>query len=63
MKARRTKRSLYTPNLSEDNVRKLYRLAKAHQVPMTRLLNQLVSQALQTLEHAEGHASDPRTEA
>ena len=63
MKARRTKRSLYTPNLSEDNVRKLYRLAKAHQVPMTRLLNQLVSQGLETLEHAEGDVSEHRAEA
>ena len=56
MKAKRPKRHLYTPNLSEDNVRTLYRLAKAKQMPMTRLLNQLVRQALLRLEHEAGEA-------
>jgi hypothetical protein len=54
MEGKRPKRHLYTPPLSEDNVRKLYQLAKARRMPMTRLLNQLVRQALQTLEHEAG---------
>ncbi len=42
MKTPRPKRYLYTPHLSDDNVRKLYQLARAKNLPMTRLLNQLV---------------------
>ena len=60
MKAPRPKRYLYTPHLSDDNVRKLYQLARAKNLPMTRLLNQLVREAM---EHAEGSAADHRTEA
>jgi hypothetical protein len=63
MKAKRPKRHLYTPNLSDENVRKLYQLAPARHVPMTFLLNLLVRQALHRLEHGEGPAVDHHTEA
>ena len=37
---------MYTPKLSEELVRKMYRIASAKGVPMTKLLNDIVAEAI-----------------
>ena len=50
----------YSPQLSRELVRRLYHRAKIERVPMTRLVNRLVQQALDTEQVAEGAlASNP----
>jgi hypothetical protein len=43
---------LYTPQLHEKNIRKLYRIAKRQGIPMTKLLNLIVCTAVEELERA-----------
>ena len=37
---------MYSPKLSEELVRKMYRIASAKGVPMTKLLNDIVADAI-----------------
>ncbi|MBN8457858.1 MAG: hypothetical protein J0M04_08470 [Verrucomicrobia bacterium] len=39
-------RTLYTPRLSDDVVRSLYREAQRRRIPMTRLADELLRQSL-----------------
>lgn len=43
----------YSPQLSREIVRRLYHRAKIERVPMTRLANRLIQQALDTEQVAE----------
>jgi len=43
---------LYSPKLSEELVRKMYRVAQAKGVPMTKLLNDIVTAAIREV-HVE----------
>lgn len=50
-----SRKRLYTPQLRERNVRGLYRMSKKFHMPMTKMLNLIVSVALEDLrDHAEG---------
>ena len=37
---------MYTPKIKEDLIRKLYQQAKAKGIPMTKLVNQIIRDAL-----------------
>jgi hypothetical protein len=47
----------YSPKLSREIVSRLYFKAKAERIPMTRLANRIMEQALE----AEGNAKRPRS--
>ena len=51
IKKRRLK--MYSPKIKEDYIPKLFRQAKICKIPMTRLVNQIISEHLQKLEQAE----------
>ena len=54
---------MYQPKIREDLIPRLYRLAKAHGMPMTRLLSQLLESALERLEQQTEEVRDPPAEA
>ena len=41
---------MYSPQIREDLIPPLYRLAKARRVPMTRLVNEILAAALAAVE-------------
>ena len=45
-------RNLYSPRLSDDVVRALYREARRRKMPMTRLADELITAALATSNSA-----------
>lgn len=47
-----SKRRFYTPDLHEQNVRRLYQMAQKFHMPMSKLLNLIVSVALEDLDNA-----------
>jgi hypothetical protein len=44
---------LYTPQLCEENVRRLHKEAKRFQMTMTKMLNLIVATALEELEQID----------
>ena len=44
-------KSLYSPRLSDDVVRELYREGQRRRMPMTRLADELLRQALESIPH------------
>ena len=44
-------RSLYSPKLSDDVVRALYREGQRRRIPMTRLADELLRQSISALSH------------
>ena len=44
-------RTLYSPRLSDDVVRALYSEGKRRRMPMTRLADELLQQALDSIPH------------
>ena len=50
---------MYSPTISPTLIPRLYRLAKALKMPMTRLVNQLLEQGMARLEQGAEHVSDP----
>jgi hypothetical protein len=53
------KKRLYTPQLHEQNVRKLYHIAKRQSIKMTTFLNLIVSVVLEELERAPDLCDEP----
>jgi hypothetical protein len=47
---------VYSPKIAEDLVPKLYRLAKAHGVPMTRVVDGILREALDGADHSDAAA-------
>lgn len=47
---RKTRYSVYSPQLSEENVRKLYHLKLEKRRPMTRLINQILNEYFEQSE-------------
>lgn len=41
---------MYSPKIRDDLIQRLYHLAKAHRVPMTRLVSELLETALNKIE-------------
>lgn len=52
-------RTLYSPRLSDDVVRALYREARRRRMPMTRLADELILAALAGESSAIGAAAGP----
>ena len=50
---------LYQPKIADEHIRQLYQWAKQLQMPMTRLVNTLLSHALVRLEQGVESVSDP----
>jgi hypothetical protein len=51
---------MYQPKIREDLIPRLYRLAKARRIPMTRLVSELLEEVLGQLEWEAVH--DPQAE-
>ena len=51
---------MYKPKIRDDLIPRLYRLAKARRIPMTRLVSELLEEALGQLEWETAH--DPPAE-
>ena len=54
---------LYQPKIADEHIRQLYQWAKRFQMPMTRLVNALLAQALARLEQGGESMSEPPTGA
>jgi hypothetical protein len=59
--------SVYQPKIRDDLILRLYQLAKARSIPMTRLVNQMLTNSLNRLEEkkaeslaASDELADPR---
>jgi hypothetical protein len=52
-------RGLYQPKIADEHIRNLYQWAKRLGVPMTRLINALLAQALARLEQGVENVRDP----
>ena len=50
---------MYQPKIADEHIRKLYRLAKALNLPMTRLVNRLLAHGLARLEQGVENVSEP----
>jgi hypothetical protein len=50
---------MYSPTISPALIPRLYRLGKALDMPMTRLVNQLLEQGIERLEQGAEQVSDP----
>ena len=48
---------MYSPKINEELIPRLYRLRKLKKIPMTRLVNQMISAVLPELEKREGISS------
>lgn len=44
---------MYSPKIREDLIPRLYRLAKARRIPMTRFVNGIVEKEIQAIEQAD----------
>jgi len=56
-------RGLYQPKIADEHIRQLYRWAKRLEIPMTRLVNALLTHALARLEQGIEQVSEPQAEA
>jgi hypothetical protein len=54
-----TQRGLYQPKIADEHIRQLYQWAKRLQIPMTRLVNALLTHALARLEQGVEQVSEP----
>ena len=50
---------LYQPKIADEHIRQLYQWTKRLQMPMTRLVNALLAQALTRLEQGGENVSEP----
>ena len=50
---------MYQPKIREDLIPRLYRMARARGIPMTRLVSELLEAALEQLERGGEGVSDP----
>jgi len=50
---------MYQPEIADEHVQKLYRLAKMLNMPMTRLVNQLLEHGMARLEQGVENVSEP----
>lgn len=53
---------MYQPKIHADLIRRLYRLAKARGVPMTRLVSDLLESTLKHLEQGAQTVGEPPAE-
>ena len=53
---------MYQPKIRDDLIPRLYHLAQARGIPMTRLVSQLVEAALEKLEQGVEQVHDPPSE-
>ena len=51
--------TVYSPKIDPAIIPRLYRLAKALDIPMTRLVNRLLEHGIERLELGAEHVSDP----
>lgn len=49
---------MYSPKIREDLIPQLYRLAKRLEMPMTRLVNALLTHGIERLEQGVEHVSE-----
>jgi hypothetical protein len=54
-----SQRGLYQPKIADEHIRHLYQWAKKLQMPMTRLVNALLAQALTRLEEGVESVREP----
>lgn len=54
---------MYSPKITPDLIPRLYQLAKAHNIPMTRLVNMLLEHSLTRAEQDAEQVNDPPTPA
>jgi hypothetical protein len=52
-------RGLYQPRIADAHIRQLYQWAKRLDMPMTRLVNLLLAQGMERLEHDGEPISEP----
>lgn len=50
---------MYQPKIADEHIRKLYQLAKALNLPMTRLVNRLLEHGIERLEQGVENVSKP----
>ena len=50
---------MYQPKIADEHIRKLYRIAKALNMPMTRLVNRLLEHGIARLEQGVENVSEP----
>ncbi len=50
---------MYSPKICEDLIPRLYRLAKRFEMPMTRLVNALLTHGIERLEQGLENVSEP----
>ena len=50
---------MYSPKIDEELIPRLYRLRKLRRIPMTRLVNGILENALLELEKEEGEKGNP----
>jgi len=53
-----SQRGLYQPRIADEHIRELYHWAKRLEIPMTRLVNALLAQALIRLKQGGESVSD-----
>ena len=54
---------MYQPKIRDDLIPRLYHLAKALNIPMTRLVNHILEHGIVRVEEGEERVSDPATTA
>lgn len=52
---------MYQPRIRDDLIPRLYRLAQALNIPMTRLVNNILEQGIVRVEQGAEHVSDLST--
>ena len=52
---------MYQPKIRDDLISRLYRLAKALNIPMTRLVNHILEHGIVRVEQGVEHVSDKAT--
>jgi hypothetical protein len=57
------RRDMYQPKSRDDLIPRLYRLAKALGIPMTRLVNHILEHGIARVEQGAEHISDTSTPA
>jgi hypothetical protein len=54
-------RNVYQPKIRDDLIPRLYRLAKALNIPMTRLVNHILEHGIVRVEEGAEHVSETTT--
>ena len=54
---------MYSPKIAEDLIPILYRMRKARKIPMTRLVDSILREALRNMEAADDSAKMPDSAA